>query len=46
VDGNALTVWHKNDKSKTAVLYVKAELTAENRVNVNQWRYSIPTRTE
>ncbi len=46
VDGNALTVWRNNDKSKSAVLYVEAELTAENRVKVSQWRYSLPIGTE
>ena len=45
VSGNALTVWRKNDGSKTAVLYVEAEL-ADGQLNVNAWRYSLPTETE
>ena len=42
VSGNTLTVWHKNDESKSAVLYVEAELV-EGQLNVNKWRYSLPT---
>lgn len=44
--GKALTVWRKTDENKTAVLYVEAELTADEKVNVNVWRYSLPTGTE
>ena len=39
---NVLTVWHKDDESKSVVLYVKAEV-AEGEVNVVKWRYSSPT---
>lgn len=46
VEGNALTVWRKNDESKLAVLYVEAELTADEELNVKVWRYSLPTQTE
>ena len=46
VSGNALTVWHKTDENKKAVLYVEAELTADEQLNVNVWRYSLPTETE
>lgn len=46
VDGNALTVWRKTDENKKAVLYVEAELTADEELNVNVWRYSLPTQTE
>lgn len=46
VNGNALTVWHKANEAKTAVLYVEAELTAEKEINVITWRYSLPTQTE
>ena len=46
VDGNALTVWRKTDENKNAVLYVEAELTADEELNVNVWRYSLPTQTE
>lgn len=46
VSGNALTVWHKTDENKRAVLYVEAELTAEEQLNVNVWRYSLPPETE
>lgn len=46
VDGNALTVWRKIDENKKAVLYVEAELTADEELNVNVWRYSLPTQTE
>lgn len=42
VNGNALSVWRKNDGSKSAVLYVEAELAGE-RLNVYTWRYSLPT---
>lgn len=42
VSGNTLTVWHKNDESESAVLYVEAELV-EGQLNVNKWRYSLPT---
>ena len=46
VSGNALTVWRKTDENKKAVLYVEAELTADEELNVNVWRYSLPTQTE
>ena len=46
VGGNALTVWRKTDENKKAVLYVEAELTADEELNVNVWRYSLPTQTE
>ncbi len=46
VSGNALTVWRKNDENQTAVLYVEAELTAEDELRVYTWRYSLPARTE
>ena len=42
VSGNKLTVWHKNDESKSAVLYVEAELVDE-QLNVSKLRYSLPT---
>lgn len=42
VSGNTLTVWHKNDESKSTVLYVEAELVDE-QLNVSKWRYSLPT---
>lgn len=42
VSGNTLTVWHKNDESKSAVLYVEAKLVDE-QLNVSKWRYSLPT---
>ncbi len=41
VSGNALTVWRKTDESKTAVLYVEAELT-DGEISVMQWRYTLP----
>lgn len=46
VNGNALTVWHKTDETKTAVLYVEAELTDDKQISVIAWRYSAPTPTE
>lgn len=46
VSGNALTVWRKTDENKKAVLYVEAELTADEELNVNVWRYSLPIETE
>ena len=46
VSGNALTVWRKTDENKKTVLYVEAELTADDELNVNVWRYSLPTQTE
>ena len=46
VSGNALTVWRKTDENKKAVLYVEAELTADEELNVNAWRYSLPIETE
>lgn len=46
VSGNALTVWYKTDETKTAVLYVEAELTADEQLKVIKWRYSLPTKTE
>ncbi|MBQ2736900.1 MAG: hypothetical protein IJF26_05675 [Clostridia bacterium] len=47
VDGNVLKVWREKDTDKTVVLYVEAELTADNQVNVKAWRYSeLPTQTE
>lgn len=42
VSVNTLTVWHKNDESKSAVLYVEAKLVDE-QLNVSKWRYSLPT---
>jgi hypothetical protein len=42
VDGNALTVWRKNDREGVAVLYVEAEVNRE-QVDVLKWRYSTPT---
>ena len=46
VNGNVLTVWRKKDPNKT-VLYVEAELTVDNKLNVKAWRYSeLPTQTE
>jgi hypothetical protein len=42
VDGNALTVWRKNDREGVAVLYVEAEVNGE-QVDVLKWRYSNPT---
>lgn len=45
VSGNALSVWHKNDATKTAVLYVEAELVGQE-VNVISWRYSPREQTE
>ena len=45
VKGNALTVWRSMDNTKTAVLYVEAEL-ADGEVDVICWRYSLPTQTE
>jgi hypothetical protein len=42
VDGNALTVWCKNDREGVAVLYVEAEVNGE-QVDVLKWRYSTPT---
>ena len=45
VEGNALTVWRSTDNTKTAVLYVEAEL-ADGELNVICWRYSLPTQTE
>jgi len=46
VSGNAFTVWRKTDENKKTVLYVEAELTADDELNVNVWRYSLPTQTE
>lgn len=45
VKGNALTVWRSTDNTKTAVLYVEAEL-ADGELNVICWRYSLPAQTE
>ena len=45
VEGNALTVWRSTDNTKTAVLYVEAEL-ADGELNVICWRYSLPAQTE
>jgi hypothetical protein len=42
VDGNALTVWRKNDREGVEVLYVEAEVNGE-QVDVLKWRYSTPT---
>lgn len=39
INGNILKVWRKNDPNKT-VLYVEAELTVDNKLNVKAWRYS------
>ena len=46
VSRNALVVWRKADEKKTAVLYVEAELTADEQLNVSAWRYSLPIATE
>lgn len=47
VDGNVLKVWREKDTDKTVVLYVEAELTVDNKLNVKAWRYSeLPTQTE
>ena len=46
VSGNALVVWRKADEKKKAVLYVEAELTADEQLNVSAWRYSLPIATE
>ena len=43
--GNSLTVWRKNDASRTAVLYVEVS-TADSNAEVTVWRYSLPTKTE
>lgn len=43
VSGDTLTVWRKNDEEKTVVLFVEAELTADEQVSVRLWRYSLPT---
>lgn len=43
VDGNILTVWHKDDESKSVVLYVEAEFDGD-KVSVVKWRYSSPTK--
>jgi hypothetical protein len=42
---NILTVWHKDDQSKSVVLYVEAEIKGD-KVNVLKWRYSLPQATE
>lgn len=42
VEGNALTVWHKNDQTETVLLYVEADLTVDDTLNVTKWRYSLP----
>ena len=39
VSGDTLTVWHKNDTSKTAVLYVEVERDGAD-VSILSWRYS------
>jgi hypothetical protein len=43
VDGNALTVWRKNDRERSTVLYVEAEVNGE-QVDILKWRYSSPTK--
>lgn len=45
VNGNALSVWLKDDENKNVLLYVEAELT-DGKVIVNKWRYSLPEQTE
>jgi len=42
VSGNALTVWYKEDETRTAVLYIEAERTAQE-VRIDVWRYTPPT---
>lgn len=42
VEGTALTVWHKNDRERSTVLYVEAEVNGE-QVDILKWRYSSPT---
>ena len=45
-DTLTLTVWYKSDESKNVVLYVEADLTADDQVKVIRWLYSLPTQTE
>ena len=42
---NSLTVWRKNDSSRSAVLYVELSTGAEG-VSVVKWQYSLPTKAE
>ena len=40
VNGNVLTVWHKNDRAKTVVLYVEVDENGQ----LERWLYSSPSK--
>lgn len=45
VEGDVLSVWHKNDQNAKVVLLVEARITEEGQLTVVQWRYSQPAQT-
>lgn len=44
VEGDVLSVWHKNDQNAKVVLLVEARIDDEGQLTVVQWRYSQPAQ--
>ena len=44
VEGDVLSVWHKDDQNAKVVLLVEARITDEGQLTVVQWRYSQPAQ--
>ncbi|MBQ4273494.1 MAG: hypothetical protein IJB94_00795 [Clostridia bacterium] len=44
VEGDVLSVWHKDDQNAKVVLLVEARITNEGQLTVVQWRYSQPAQ--
>lgn len=44
VEGDVLSVWHKNDQNAKVVLLVEARINDEGQLTVVQWRYSQPAQ--
>lgn len=44
VEGDVLSVWHKDDQNAKVVLLVEARITDEGQLTLVQWRYSQPAQ--
>ena len=44
VEGDVLSVWHKDDQNEKVVLLVEARINDEGQLTVVQWRYSQPAQ--
>ena len=44
VEGDVLSVWHKDDQNAKVVLLVEARINDEGQLTVVQWRYSQPAQ--